>query len=86
MNYQSVTSSLSRDGCLTGEPVMSLLAREAKQIWSRTQMLLWVVNYMPDFQTELYYGLLYIVACREVAMQRPRDGRIYQGGFWATAL
>jgi hypothetical protein len=27
-----------------------------------------------------------IVACRAVAMQRPRDGRIYQGRFWATAL
>jgi hypothetical protein len=27
----------------------------------------------------------YVVACRAVAMQRPRDGRIYQGRFWATA-
>jgi hypothetical protein len=26
-----------------------------------------------------------ILACRVVAMQRPRDGRIYQGRFWATA-
>jgi hypothetical protein len=26
-----------------------------------------------------------IVACKAVAMQRPLDGRIYQGPFWATA-
>jgi hypothetical protein len=26
-----------------------------------------------------------IVTCRDVAMQRLRDGRIYQGRFWATA-
>jgi hypothetical protein len=26
------------------------------------------------------------VACRGVAMQRPRDKRIYQGRFWTTAL
>jgi hypothetical protein len=25
------------------------------------------------------------VACRAFAMQRPRNGRIYQGGFWTTA-
>jgi hypothetical protein len=25
------------------------------------------------------------VACRAVAMQRSRDGRIYWGRFWATA-
>jgi hypothetical protein len=28
---------------------------------------------------------LNIVACRTVAMQRRRDGRIYQGRFWETA-
>jgi hypothetical protein len=28
---------------------------------------------------------LYTVTCRAVAMQRPGDGRIYQGRFWATA-
>jgi hypothetical protein len=22
--------------------------------------------------------------CRAIAMQRPRNGRIYQGSFWAT--
>jgi hypothetical protein len=26
------------------------------------------------------------VACRVITMQRPRDGRIYQGRFWATSL
>jgi hypothetical protein len=26
-----------------------------------------------------------IIACRTVAMQPPRDGRIYHGRFWATA-
>jgi hypothetical protein len=30
-------------------------------------------------------NVLYVVACRVVAKQQPRDGRIYQDHFWATA-
>jgi hypothetical protein len=60
---------------------------------------LWGRNWMYQFTTlrtcwgsevavlkTLYYLEQHIVACRAVAMQRPRGGRIYQGRFWATGL
>jgi hypothetical protein len=34
----------------------------------------------------VFFCIFSNVACRVVAMQRQRDGRIYQGRFWATAL
>jgi hypothetical protein len=52
-------------------------------------------NFVPDFPVSSqkkvildpkYIAVfLNIVACIAVAMQRPRDGRVYQGRFWATA-
>jgi hypothetical protein len=39
-------------------------------------------SYEVRFNAHIY---IYVIACRAVAMQRPRDWRIYQGRFWATA-
>jgi hypothetical protein len=58
--------------------------------------LVTVLRKVPDFSSQLtqhlvmyrilyHSSLVYIVAFRAVAMQRPRDGRMYHGHFWATA-
>jgi hypothetical protein len=43
--------------------------------------LVFCISHLNDYVKKLR---LYTVACRTVAMQRPRDGRMYQGRFWTT--
>jgi hypothetical protein len=53
---------------------------------SRLQVLvLWYICGYISFGDYLLSELKYIVACRAVAMQRPRDGRICKDRFCATA-
>jgi hypothetical protein len=60
-----------------------------RQQTSRQKILDWMLVSITRLQYPLNFFLsqisIYIVACRAVAMQRPRDGRINQGRFRANA-